>query len=188
MLNQIELTGSLMFSYFDKCLADNALEEWHSVTPHSDNQIEENFDVSIEEWLTSLLPDNAFVSQKEWITNMMQKPYTMKVKDFGNCLKTPNCLLHLMPHIHDEDSSFSESDLKSPLLKSIPTSWQHAYASKGTHASGDYFHMLSYFVQYQLITDKSDTLAIASAVGITGGGSRIFNGQSRYGQFGQFTS
>ena len=38
MSSQMELTGSLMFSYFDKCLADNALEEWRSVTPHSDDQ------------------------------------------------------------------------------------------------------------------------------------------------------
>ena len=81
MPSQMELTGSLMFPYFDKCLADNALEEWHSVMPHSDNQTTKTFDYSIEEWLTSLLPDNAFVSQKEWITNMMQKSYTMKVKD-----------------------------------------------------------------------------------------------------------
>ena len=81
MSNQMELTASLMFSYFDKCLADNSLEEWHSVMPHIDNQTAENFDISIEIWLTSLLPDNAFVSQKEWITNMMQKSYTMKVKD-----------------------------------------------------------------------------------------------------------
>ena len=93
-----------------------------------------------------------------------------------------------MPHDHDEDSSFSEPDLKALLLKSVLTSWQHAYALKGTHTSDDYCHMLSYFVQYQLITDKSDTLAIASTVGITGGGSQVFNGHSRYGQFGQFTS
>ena len=65
MSSQMELTGSLMFSYFDKCLADNALEEWRSVTPHSDDQTTETFDYSVEEWLTSLLPDNAFVSQKE---------------------------------------------------------------------------------------------------------------------------
>ena len=83
-----------------------------------------------------------------------EKPYTMKVKDFGNRLKTLDRLLHLMPHDHDEDSSFSESDLKALLLKSMPISWQHAYALKGTRSSDDYRHMLSYFVQYQSITDK----------------------------------
>ena len=101
---------------------------------------------------------------------MMQKPYTMKVKDFGNRLKTLSCLLHLMPHYHDEDSNISELDLKALLLKSMPLSWQHAYALKGTHTSDDYCHMLSYFVQYQLITDKSDATSIASTMGITGGG------------------
>ena len=65
MSNQMELTGSLIFSYFDVCLADNALEEWHSIMPHSDNQTAENFKFSIEERLISLLPDNIFVSQKE---------------------------------------------------------------------------------------------------------------------------
>ena len=106
--------------------------------PHSDNQTAENFDYSSGEWLTSSLPDNPFVSQKKWTTNMMRKPYTIKVKDFGSHLKTLNCLLHLMPHDHDEDSSFSESDLKALLLKSMPISWQHAYALKGTRSSDDY--------------------------------------------------
>ena len=43
------------------------------------------------EWLTSLLPSNAFVTQKEWVTNIMCKPYSMKVKDFHNCIKSFNC-------------------------------------------------------------------------------------------------
>ena len=147
MSNQMELTGSLMFSYFDKGLADNTLEEWHSVMPHSDNQTTETFEYLIEEWLTLLLSDNAFVSQKEWMTNMMQKPYTMMVKDFGNCLKTLNHLLHLLPHDHEEDSNFSELDLKALLLISMPISWQHAYPLKGTHTSDDYHYILSYIVQ-----------------------------------------
>jgi hypothetical protein len=75
------------------------------------------------------------------MTNMIQKPYTMNVKDFENCLKTLNCLLYLMPHNHEEDSSFSESDLKTLLLKSILISWEHAYALKGTCTSDDYCHM-----------------------------------------------
>ena len=52
----------------------------------------------------------------------------------------------------------------------MPISWQHAYALKGTCTSGDYCHMLSYFVQYQSITDTSDTSSIPSTMGITGGG------------------
>ena len=31
----------LMFPYFDKCLADNAIKECPSVTTHSDNQMAE---------------------------------------------------------------------------------------------------------------------------------------------------
>jgi hypothetical protein len=181
----MKLTGSLIFSYFDKGLAHNALEEWRSVMPHSDNQTTENFDYSIEEWLISLLPDNAFVSQKEWMTNMMRKPFTMKMKYFGNHLRTLNHLLHLMPCDHDKDSSFSELDLKALLLKSMPISWQHSYTLKGTHTSDDYHHMLSYIVQYQSMTDKSDTSAIVSTMGITGDRSCISNGHSRCGQFGQ---
>jgi hypothetical protein len=48
----------------------------------------------------------------------------------------------------NEDSSFSELDLKALLLKSMPTSWQQADALKVTHTSDDYCDMLSYFVQY----------------------------------------
>ena len=33
MPSRTEFTGFMMCSYFDKCLLDNALEEWHSVMP-----------------------------------------------------------------------------------------------------------------------------------------------------------
>ena len=83
-----EFTGLMMFSYFDKCLTNNALEEWRAVTPHKDGQTVENFKYSIEEWFNTLLPDNAFLTQKEWTTNTIKKPYIMRVKDFCNQLKT----------------------------------------------------------------------------------------------------
>ena len=38
MSTRMAFTGPLMYSYFDKCLTDNALEEWRSVTPHPDDQ------------------------------------------------------------------------------------------------------------------------------------------------------
>ena len=38
MSSRMELRGPIMFSYFDKCLLDNALEIWHSVTPHDIDQ------------------------------------------------------------------------------------------------------------------------------------------------------
>ena len=53
MSTRMEFTGPLPYSYFDKCLTDNALEEWHSVTPHQDDQTLENFKYSQEEWLTT---------------------------------------------------------------------------------------------------------------------------------------
>ena len=31
--SRMEFTGLMMYSCFDKCLLDNALEEWHSVMP-----------------------------------------------------------------------------------------------------------------------------------------------------------
>ena len=69
---------------------DNALEEWRAVTPHEEDHTEENFKYSLEEWFSTLLPDNAFLTQKEWMTNSMKKPFSMQVKDFGNRLKTLN--------------------------------------------------------------------------------------------------
>ena len=43
MSTRMVFTGPLMYSYFDKCLTDNALEVWRSVTPHPDDQTIENF-------------------------------------------------------------------------------------------------------------------------------------------------
>ena len=34
MSSRMNFTGTMMFSYFNKCLMDNALEEWQAVTPH----------------------------------------------------------------------------------------------------------------------------------------------------------
>ena len=43
----------------------------------------------------------------------------MKVKDFGNCIKTLNCFLALVPH-DEQDSTLTDTDLKALLLKSMP--------------------------------------------------------------------
>ena len=77
----------------------------------------------------------------------------MKVKDFGNHNKTLNCFLVLMPH-DKQDSTFTETDLKALLLKSMPLAWQNAYMLKGTHAVDNFCQMVSYFVQTQPIGDN----------------------------------
>ena len=61
MTSRMEFTGSIMFSYFNKCLLDNALEEWCSVTLHEDDQTVKNFRFSLQERLTILLPDNTML-------------------------------------------------------------------------------------------------------------------------------
>ena len=138
MSSRMEFTGAMMYSYFDKCLLDNALEEWRLVMPHEDDQTVKSFKFSLEEWFNALLPDSAFLAQKEWMTNTMKKPFIMKVKDFGNRLKTLNRFLTLMPHDDDKDSAFTDTDLKALLLKSMPLSWQNAYLLKGTRVSDDF--------------------------------------------------
>jgi hypothetical protein len=163
MSSRMEFRGAMMYPYFDKCLLDNALEEWRSVTPHEDDQTVENFKFSMEEWINALLPDNAFLAQKEWMMNTMKKPFIMKVKDFGNRLKTLNRFLTLMPHDDDKDAAFTDTDLKALLLKLMPLSWQNAYLLKGTCISDDFRQMLSYFVQFQSITDNQTGLKVYSA-------------------------
>ena len=125
MSTRMAFTGPLSYSYLDKCLTDNTLEEWRSVTPHQDDQALENFKYSQEEWLTSLFPDNTFVSQKEWMAHIMCKPYTMRVKNFGNQIKILNHFLTLMPH-NKQDSTFTDTVLKALLLKSMPLDWQNS--------------------------------------------------------------
>ena len=73
MSSRIEFTGSMMYSYFDKCILDNALEEWCSVMPHEDDQMVENFKFSLKEWFIALLLDNAFISQKEWMARSEER-------------------------------------------------------------------------------------------------------------------
>ena len=75
----------------------------------------------------------------------MKKPFIMKVKDFGNRLKTLNCYPSLMPHDDKKDAAFTA--LKDLLLKSMPPSWQNAYVLKGTQTTDAFQQMLSYFVQ-----------------------------------------
>ena len=153
MSSRMNFTGTMMYSYFIKCLLDNGLEEWWLVTPHEDDQTPESFKFYLEERFSTLLPDNAFLTLKEWMTNTMKKPFVMRVKDFGNRLKTLNQLLTLIPHDKHKDMIFSDNDLKALLLKSMPTSWQYAYLLKGTCVTDDFCKMLAYFVQFQSITD-----------------------------------
>ena len=77
----------------------------------------------------------------------------MKVKDFGNRLKTLSCFLTLMPCDEERDTIFTDTDLKALLLKSVPLTWQHAYLLQGTQTTDNFSQMLSYFVQFQSITD-----------------------------------
>ena len=121
------------------------------------------FQVSLEEWLSTLLPNNAFLTQNEWMTNTMKKPYIMKVKDFGNWLKALIRFLTLMPHDDENNSVFSDTNLKALFLKSIPLSWQNAYLLKGTHISDDFQLILPYFVQIQSITDNQTSMKAFSA-------------------------
>jgi hypothetical protein len=97
MSSRMEFTGLMMYSYFDKCLLENALEEWHSVMPHEDDQTVENFKFSLGEWFIAFLLDNTILTQKEWMTNTMKKPYTTKINNFDTRLKTLNCYLILLP-------------------------------------------------------------------------------------------
>jgi hypothetical protein len=188
MSTRMAFSGLLMFSNIDMCFTDNALEEWQLVTPHQDDQTIEKFQYFQEEWLTSLLPDNAFVSQKEGMTNIMQKPYSIKVKDFGNLIKKLNCFFALMPH-EDQDSVFTDTDLKALLLKPIPLSWQNTYLLKGTSVSDNFCQMLSYFVQFQSIGDSQVAFKpFLSPATIHGGGGRFSCGHSGHGQLGHSTS
>ena len=53
MSTRMTFTSPLSYLYFDKGLTNNALEEWHLVTLHQDDQTIETFKYSQEEWLTS---------------------------------------------------------------------------------------------------------------------------------------
>ena len=46
MSTRMTFTGPLSYSYFDKYVTDNTLEELRSVTPHQDDQTIENFKYS----------------------------------------------------------------------------------------------------------------------------------------------
>ena len=153
----------MVFAYFNTCLLDNALEEWHSVTPHEDNQTVENFKFFLLEWFNAFLPNNTFLTQKEWMTNTTKNLYTLKVKDFGNISKTLNCFLTFMPNDHDNDTAFSDTDLKALLFKSMPLTWHNAYLLKCSHISDDFWKMQSYFVQFKSITDNQTSIKTFSA-------------------------
>ena len=86
----MNFTGTLMFLYFNKCLIDNTLEEWRSITPHKDDQTVENFKYLLKEWFSALKPNSVFLTQKEQKTNTMKNPFIMIIKDLGNRLKIIN--------------------------------------------------------------------------------------------------
>ena len=120
--------------------------------------------------------------------NTMKKPFIMKVKDFGNRLKTLNQFLTLMPHDDDKDAAFTDTDLKALLLKSMPLSCQNAYLLKGTRVSDDFRQMLSYSVQFQNITDnQTGTKTFSTSQGLNNERQHKYICTNR-GQSGHFPS
>ena len=166
MSSRMNFTDLMMFLYFNKCLLDNPLEEWQSVTPHEENQTVENFKYLLEEWFSALPPGNVFLIHKEWMTNTMKKPFIMRVKDIGNRLKTVNQFFALMPHDEDKDKIFLDTDLKALLLKSIPSTCQNSYLLKGTRVTDNFQQMLASFVQFESITDTQTATRPNSASAI----------------------
>ena len=75
--------------------------------------------------------------------NTMKKPIIMKVKDFGNRLKTLNRFLTLMPHDDNNDLVFTDTDLKALLFMLMQLLWQNANLLKGTHVSDDFWQTSS---------------------------------------------
>ena len=60
-------------------------------------------------------------------------------------------------HHEDKDTVFIDTDLKALLLKSVPPTWYNAYLLKGTQMTDNFCQMLSYFIQFQSITDIQGT-------------------------------
>ena len=58
-----------------------------------------------------------------------------------------------MPHDENKVTVFTDTDLKALLLKSVPTAWQNTYLLRGTRNTDDFQQMLSYFIQFQNITN-----------------------------------
>ena len=58
-----------------------------------------------------------------------------------------------MPHDEDKDMIFTDTDLKALLLKSVPMAWQNAYLLRCTRNTDNFRQMLSYFIQFQNITN-----------------------------------
>ena len=54
----------------------------------------------------------------------------------------------------NQNSLFTDTDIKALLLRSMPLSWQNAFFLKGTCVSDNFCQMLSYFVQSQSIGDS----------------------------------
>ena len=59
------------------------------------------------------------------------KSYILMAKDFGKHNKTLNLFLALLPH-DNQNSVFTDTDLKAILLKIVLLFWQKTYVIKGT--------------------------------------------------------
>ena len=93
-----------------------------------------------------------------------------------------------MPH-DNQDSVFTDTDLKALLLKSMPLACQNAYLLKGTCVSDNFFPIISFFVQSQSIGDSQvASKPFLSTATIHGGGGQYSNGCSGHGQLSHSTS
>ena len=93
-----------------------------------------------------------------------------------------------MPHDDNKDAAFTDTDLKALLLKLMPLSWKNAYLLKGTRVSDDFRQILSYFVQFQNITDnQTGTKTFSTLQGLNNERQHKYIRTNR-GQSGHFPS
>ena len=50
MSSRTEFSSHMMYSFFDKCLLENALKGWQPVMPHEVDQRVQNFEFSLAGW------------------------------------------------------------------------------------------------------------------------------------------
>ena len=156
MNDRMQFSSPDLFNYFVKCLTMNALAEWHIVSPLAQEDCpKDSFLTAQQAWLELLLPHDAFPFQKEWINGALKKIFTMKVQEFGNCLRVLNHLLDLFPR-SGEDKNLTDGELKTIFLNAMPLTWQQAYTLKGTRATDKFKELVAYFTTYQALADNNN--------------------------------
>ena len=116
-------TGPLRYEHFRQLLRGTARMHWDAAVPVEENPSTDDFDASVEEWLSQYMDPTAYHVQKQYLSTCV-KPYSMSCKMLGSRILKIKSLMKHMPGSPAENRILPQTELKLVYFQLMRRDWQ----------------------------------------------------------------